>query len=458
MEANAAVSAAHIALCVTCYKRDWQAKVALPINLIVSWPWRRFVTWYFVDFNEDTSLIEHIGKECAAAIEAGLLKVAKAEDKKWRHWHSSVAKNTSHMAAMAMYSGTLPMILVNVDCDNLITADWLADLAAKSSTMCPGPVLPNRDSGVALPGSGMTLPRISAVHYRRIGANGTTGRIAIPRSVFESVNGYDEDLCPAGYQHIDLVLRAGRMGTVVRVEADYVGNAVLNVDGKDKVNFRQSCEAKTANVDAAVIRRLQAETESSNISRQHSAPPIMWSLFNQENMRRSKAAMEAGRVRRNEGAAYLGCSWRFVEYGRPAAQPEQPELAACPQPLTAEAPAAPANPGKQDQEAGEAPVEQAEEGRVLEMRLPPGLVHPDQEEMSSNSEDVNLALVTENLVTETIPLPRFRVVTFGLETLGKCFPKSEAAKTLEAQLNGKPSTSVQCDLASAPGTWMAREH
>ena len=46
-----------VALCVTTFKRNFQAQASLPVSLALTWPQRDTFFWCVVDFNKDLSLI-----------------------------------------------------------------------------------------------------------------------------------------------------------------------------------------------------------------------------------------------------------------------------------------------------------------------------------------------------------------------------------------------------------------
>ena len=85
-----------------------------------------------VDFNArrtDESDAETVGSllfllgTCRAAVDAGLFCVYTA-DKNLPYWHASLAKNTAHKVATED-------VLVNLDGDNLIRPQFVADVAKR---------------------------------------------------------------------------------------------------------------------------------------------------------------------------------------------------------------------------------------------------------------------------------------------------------------------------------------
>eukprot|EP00928_Gymnodinium_smaydae_P023259 TRINITY_DN19264_c0_g4_i3.p1 TRINITY_DN19264_c0_g4~~TRINITY_DN19264_c0_g4_i3.p1 ORF type:complete len:972 (+),score=214.55 TRINITY_DN19264_c0_g4_i3:74-2989(+) len=165
-----------IALCVSSKNRLWQLKRALPLTLLHTWPHRQWVHIYIVDFGSVDGSLEFLRETCRPAIEAGILSVFTA-DNRLPDWHASVAKNTAHMVASADSD-----IVVNLDCDNLVSPTFLEDVSRKFHQ------------------EGYT-----ALQFED--ADGTCGRIACSRQDFIQLRGYDEDCLPMGGQDTDLILR-----------------------------------------------------------------------------------------------------------------------------------------------------------------------------------------------------------------------------------------------------------
>lgn len=161
-----------IALCIATKNRLWQLRRALPLNLIHTWPYRRWARIHVVDLGSTDGTLGFLLSRCRAAIDIGLLSVYTTDQLPW--WHASTAKNTSHMVARED-------VLVNLDSDNLTGPDFLPDVLARFH-------------------EGYTV-----LQYED--GEGTCGRIACQRSQFCEIRGYDEDSYPMGAQDVDLVLR-----------------------------------------------------------------------------------------------------------------------------------------------------------------------------------------------------------------------------------------------------------
>ncbi len=112
---------ARISLCQTCFRRGFQLRCTLHANMLQLWRWRGAACLYLVLFGEEETqeLSEWIEKEFQIPLAAGLLVVASSP-MKW--WHSSIAKNTAHVLALAEHGVHDPdaHLLVNLDADNII--------------------------------------------------------------------------------------------------------------------------------------------------------------------------------------------------------------------------------------------------------------------------------------------------------------------------------------------------
>jgi hypothetical protein len=102
-------------------------------------------------------------------------------------WHASVAKNTAHEVARAVTVASRgdvsrEEVAVNVDCDNIVTPDYLEAVAR----------IFGRDDG----------------HYTMVLAKSNqgalTGRIAVRLLDFLTCGGYDEECFGTGYQDVDI--------------------------------------------------------------------------------------------------------------------------------------------------------------------------------------------------------------------------------------------------------------
>jgi len=163
----------HIALCVCCFRRAWHLLECLPQNIVDTWPYRAKVTWYIVDFNDpsDRETPQFLARSCRIPWLMGHIKLFR---RPITGWHASICKNTSHTAAK---EDSQHRVLVNVDGDNLLTHAWMESVVSQATDLCIG--------------------KLACVRWQ--GADGgVTGRVALSQAVFNTLNGYDQDLCPSG--------------------------------------------------------------------------------------------------------------------------------------------------------------------------------------------------------------------------------------------------------------------
>eukprot|EP00435_Cladocopium_sp_Y103_P045843 s685_g13.t1 len=219
-----------VALCTTCHNRLWQLHLALPISLLLAWPFRRSCTFHVLDYGSkdpdppkpepqkpaltERSTLLFLMKTCRVAMDAGLLKVHRCEA---QHWHASIAKNTVHLRAMED-------ILVNLDADNIAGPGFVLDVLQRFGRA-----------------------RMAAAHYRVEGVAGTVGRIACRRRDFLYLQGYDEeDAHPAGAQDIDLWLRLSMLAKSQEQIVEKVN------DGTKAMAIPNTWEEKTAFTGSAL--------------------------------------------------------------------------------------------------------------------------------------------------------------------------------------------------------------
>ena len=168
-------------------------------------------------------------------------------------FHSSWAKNTAHRQAMEIADvQQLPndfVILVNLDCDNTIGANFIGrTLTTFSNT------------------------NIKAYHARGW-ENATTGRIAIRMREFQHINGYDQedDIQPSGYQDIDLVRRVEKLGNIKREKNTFADQ----VDAYECIGcaIPNDLSSIEANSDTAKIK---ANRDTAKIKNCHNPRKLTW--------------------------------------------------------------------------------------------------------------------------------------------------------------------------------------
>ena len=190
-----------ITFCSTCFRRGWQLRKALPMTLVVLWPWRKHLKVVVVLFRsaESDDLREWLQEHCAVALTERLLFIAEAR-LPGGYWHASIAKNTAHKAAIELFpemstigdSGLAHYaddFLVNLDGDNIITPTYLECLMREVKMLGLRDVLGAQG-----------------------GHPGTTGRVCLFADTSIRMGGYDEQFLPMGYQDIDIQIRCSHMG------------------------------------------------------------------------------------------------------------------------------------------------------------------------------------------------------------------------------------------------------
>jgi len=192
-----------ISFCTTCANRLHQLKQTFDQNCAVISREPR-TEWIILNCNSKDGLHDFMMSRLGRLV--GRIKYATVLSQK--PWHMSVAKNDAHRLAKGA-------VLVNLDCDNFI---------GEAVTLI-------RDAFAA----GADLLHFWSGTF----GDGTCGRIAIKRTAFHELGGYDESFMPMGYQDRDLLDRARAKGFSVR-ERRIRGAMALANDKRESVKH---CEA-----------------------------------------------------------------------------------------------------------------------------------------------------------------------------------------------------------------------
>jgi hypothetical protein len=192
------------------------------------------VEWIILDYNSKDDLQDLLLENSLQRED----RVVCLREISGRSWHASVAKNIAHRAA----GGD---VLMNLDCDNLI-----ADAIDVLHEVFSGPV--------------GALQMFTGDYD-----DGTYGRIAVRKCLFEAAGGYDESFHPMAYQDRDLLNRLRALGVTVQ---------------------KRPCP------------RNIAIPNSKETSVQHcSSQGLTWKDFFSENRKKSRDNCAAGRLVANEG-------------------------------------------------------------------------------------------------------------------------------------------------------------
>ena len=170
-----------VGFCSTAMNRRWQLERTLEANLSKLRGTGSFLA--LVDYHSADSL-ESFVRGFAADLRSGTLIFFRTEEP--THYHSSKAKNLAHRLAMSK----APDVLFNLDADNYLSIDTLA-LVEEVFGNAGRPCFHN---------------------WSGENADGSSGRVALRPADWVAVGGYDEELMPASWQDLDLLIRCRAAG------------------------------------------------------------------------------------------------------------------------------------------------------------------------------------------------------------------------------------------------------
>ena len=202
--------------CTTCFNRQPQLLAALAVNLALAFPFRRCVkfcvlllgdddhgTWRIIQDRFEKQLdegwllvasggaagtlhAETVGKDAPPWMPTspgGLGPGGSCGPERLRYWHASWAKNGAHQFAMWAV-GSQAKVLVNLDCDNLMTPEYITGVAMHFRR-------------------GQEVKGLCVVCKSVEGA--LTGRLAYRPVDFRDIRGYDtEGTEPAASEDVDI--------------------------------------------------------------------------------------------------------------------------------------------------------------------------------------------------------------------------------------------------------------
>ena len=328
--------------CTTCMGRGQQLLVALAVNLCMAFPYRRCVKFCILLLGDDDEGVwQDIESHFGNCIDEGWLLVAsggaagrraaqqgvdapawmpdrpggiaagtgRAGPQQLRYWHASWAKNGAHQFAM-WAAGNSAKTLVNLDCDNLMTPEYISGLAAHFR-------------------KGAQVEGLCVVCRNVEGA--LTGRLAYRPVDFLHLRGYDtEGTSPAASEDCDLRERllalaerkAGRLDRPTQrpslIGPSQCGSALAN----DLTNLSRRVDrstAKLANVDPLILQRFGTAPQKRFAAMCHAA----WSEV-------YGPRLLAGRFIRNDretcaGELWYCCWWTCLRRPRPSGEAEPTE-------------------------------------------------------------------------------------------------------------------------------------
>lgn len=225
-----------VSFCTACHNRAHQFKQTFQANLMTV-ARSSDLEWIILNYCSEDDLHAFMTEQLGG-LPPQVIYVHLTER---RPWHLSAAKNLAHRYGRGR-------ILANIDCDNFIGE--AADL------------LPLKYW------EGCKLVHLWSGVFR----DGTCGRVAVERTLFYALGGYDESLFPMGYQDRDLVARAVALGARYFRLPCATGTAILNTKdesirhcgpGADWEKFdRENQAASIRNIRAGYLRAKSAQNWS----------------------------------------------------------------------------------------------------------------------------------------------------------------------------------------------------
>ena len=202
-----------LSFCITCKNRSHQIKRTLVSNIKNNIKDKKYIEFVVVDFGSTDGLQSWIIDNFRQELDCNYLVYLYTEESNF--WHMSVAKNTAHLLS----SGK---ICVNLDCDNF-TGKRGGNFILKKFNSCQKSMILHQFSG--------------------FWGDGTCGRISLLKKHFLKLGGYDESFEPMGYQDIDLLVRANKLGLkYVKESNSNYNDAIKN----PKSSGTQFCNTNTS--------------------------------------------------------------------------------------------------------------------------------------------------------------------------------------------------------------------
>lgn len=202
--------------------RAWQLALTLPHNLKNL---RQDEEWCILDYNSDDQLWYILRERAPAWIERGQLRYYRTLVPQW--FDTNRAKNAAHRLARGS-------VVFNLDADNFIDPSVRRQLARCEELYGDRFVLQNRSDQVNSP----YLPA----------GDGTYGRIAMPRTLFNEIGGYDEQMLGMGNGDADILHRASRQDIrVVRSTKPPEHMPIPNALRDKSCNMRPDLQARGFN-------------------------------------------------------------------------------------------------------------------------------------------------------------------------------------------------------------------
>ena len=260
-----------LVFCVTCLRREIQLVTAMVLNVSLWWSLRKYWRLVIVTFADDNDVQCELQDLLKLPIETGnvvlcsggdcgkqLAKKKMATDRPdwmprlWtdvaaggiacspvqmpfmNYWHASIAKNSSHEAAIYCFPGT-GCLLINLDCDQVVP---IAYVEAALQTF---------HQNLKLTGFCLCCETAGAL----------TGRLGYRQEDFIFIGGYDEDGPPSSGQDVDIRTRMFQHGEnrgckpnkVKWLKTTEVCGFALPNDFKDITRIHDRGKSKIVNCD-----------------------------------------------------------------------------------------------------------------------------------------------------------------------------------------------------------------
>lgn len=212
-----------VSYCTTCKGRLHHLQQTLPANMAAEKD-NPNVEFVVLDYGDEDGLGEWIKQNYQKEMDSGRLRYARFETD---HFKMAHAKNMAHRLATGD-------ILCNVDADNFIAPNssrWLSETFTKH----PNGFVTNlsvRRIDPWINGFKRVILRSARVPLS------TAGRIAMPRTTYEQLHGYDESFNAWGYDDWNIALRARDADhRIVAPDPEQWGKAILHSDEERTENL-----------------------------------------------------------------------------------------------------------------------------------------------------------------------------------------------------------------------------
>ncbi len=249
------VQVTRVSYCTTCKGRLHHVSKTLIANLAAEQN-NANIEFLLLDYDSNDGLGDWVKDNLSAEIASGRVVYARHEPAP--HFRMAHAKNLAHRVATGD-------ILVNVDGDNFIARDfseWLRTCFSKDPNSLASP----RDASV----TGFFRQRyVNKVLGLPRPVGGLSGRIAISRTTFHALGGYDERYSAWGSDDLDMMLRARDSGARLVVMPSQVWGSAIDHDAGSKIEHMSTEDQKTGRGNIGRSPLKEITTRVAMITRKH---------------------------------------------------------------------------------------------------------------------------------------------------------------------------------------------